>query len=281
MKKYKMQKASLIFANIGIYVFLGFLSILTFGPYLWIVFASFKSNSEIFMGPFSLPKELLINNYIEAAKVGHLDEYYINSIIVTAATVLLYVPLISLAAYPFAKINFFGKNFFLPLLVFGLSVPFQAYMISLHTVLKNIRALNTYWGMILPLIAQHIPFGIFFMRAFFLTVPDAIIDAAKIDGATEVQVISQILMPISKSAAVSLAIFQMVAAWNSFMIPLLYVNTGKLRTLTLGFMYYSSEYSTNYSWTMSGAVIVSLPIIIVFLIFRRGFIRGLAAGSIK
>jgi raffinose/stachyose/melibiose transport system permease protein len=268
-------------ANLFIYIFLGILSAITLGPYIWVFVSSLKENSEIFVGPFTVPRKWLFENYLEAWKIGHLGEYYINSVVVATISVGLFIPLVTLAAYPFSKMNFKGKNSLFALFLFGLAVPFQSYMLSLYGVLKNIHALNTYWGIILPLIGQQIPFGIFFLRSFFKTIPNAVIEAARIDGAKEPTIIWHILMPMSRSAAVSLGIFQLVFTWNAFVIPLLYVNTGKLRTLTLGLMYYSGEYGTNYPLAMAGTIIVSLPLIIIFLIFRRGFIQGISAGAVK
>lgn len=279
-KKIKTGKKNPITTAL-IYFFLIVLVVVAVYPYVWVGISGFKTNSEIFTSPFALPREWQLKNFFEAWTVGHLGEYYGNTLIVTALSVFLYLPLVILAAYPLSKMRFTGRRVIMPLLLFGLAVPFQAYMLSLYTVLRNIRALNTYWGIVLPLIGQQIPFGIFMMRSFFVSIPDGIIDAARIDGANEARVLTRILVPISRSTVISLAIFQMVFAWNAFMIPLLYVNTGDKRTLTLGLMYYSGKYSTNYSWTMAGTIIVSLPLIIIFLIFRRGFIRGIAAGSLK
>lgn len=267
--------------SVLLYLALSLLLVITVYPYIWVLISGFKTNSEIFTNPFSFPAVWQINNYIEAWNIGHLGEYYGNTIIVTLLSLLIYIPVVILASYPLAKIKFSGQKIVFAILLFGLSVPFQAYMLSLYTVLRDIKALNTYWGIVLPLIGQQIPFGIFMMRSFIISIPDGIIDAAKIDGANEGQVILRILLPLAKTAIISLTIFQTVFSWNAFMIPLLYANNGDLRTLTLGLMYYSGEYTTNYSWTMAGTIIVSLPLIIIFLIFRRGFIQGISAGAIK
>jgi len=265
----------------GIYLFLIAFALLAFGPYVWIVLASFKGNSEIFQSPFNLPAQWLAANYPEAWKIGRFGEYYKNTLLVTALSVGIMVPVTTMAAYSFAKLRFRGEKILMGILLFGLAVPFQSYMVSLYYTLRSIHLLNTYMAMVLPLACIQIPFGIFYMRAFFLAVPNGIIDAARVDGAKESQVISLIVVPMSKSAIVSLAIFETVFAWNAFMIPLLYVHSGRLRTITVGLMYFSGEYATNYSLTTAGAIIVSLPLLIIFLLFRRGFIRGLAAGAIK
>jgi raffinose/stachyose/melibiose transport system permease protein len=269
------------FKNIAIYLFLSIFALLAFGPYLWVFLSSFKSNSEIFQSPFSLPTVWGLKNYISAWEVGRFSSYYKNTLYVTFLSVFLYIPLVSLAAYPFAKINFKGKKLFRGLLLFGLAIPFQSIMVSLYIMLKNLHILNTFSAIILPIVSLQIPFGIFYMIAFFQTIPSAIIDAGRVDGASEFRILSTLIVPISKSAIISLCIVQTVFAWNAFMIPLLYANTNKLRTITVGLMYFSGEYSTNYSLYMAGAIIVSLPILIIFIIFRRGFIKGLAAGSVK
>jgi raffinose/stachyose/melibiose transport system permease protein len=267
--------------KISIYLFLGVFSLLAFGPYVWVFLSSFKSNSEIFRSPFSLPEVWGLKNYINAWDVGRFSFYYKNTLFVTFMSVLVYIPLVSLAAYPFAKVKFKGKKIFMGLLLFGLAIPFQSIMVSLYIMIKNLYILNTFSAIILPIVSIQIPFGIFYMRAFFQTIPSAIIDAGRVDGASELRILSTLIMPISKSAIISLCIVQTVFAWNAFMIPLLYANTNKLRTITVGLMYFSGEYSTNYTLYMAGAIIVSIPIIIIFIIFRRGFIKGLAAGSVK
>ena len=119
------------------------------------------------------------------------------------------------------------------------------------------------------------------MRAFFLNFPTELLDAARVDGCSEARVILEIVVPMSKSAITTLGIFQAVLSWNAFMIPLLYTQSDELRPVTLGLMYFQGRYSTNYSLTTAAAIMVSLPLIIIFLIFRRGFIQGLAAGALK
>lgn len=265
----------------GVYAFLAAFALLAVGPYIWIVLASFKDNSEIFQNPFGLPDEWLVGNYPEAWVIGKFAQYYKNTIIVAALSVGIMVPLVSLAAYPFAKLRFPGQKILLGIMLFGLAVPFQSYMVSLYYTLRSLHILNSYFAMVLPLVCIQIPFGVFYMRAFYLAIPTDLLDAARVDGASELGVLARVVIPMSRAALVSLAIFETVFAWNAFMIPLLYVHTGELRTITLGLMYFSGEYATNYSLTTAGAIIVSLPLLIIFLIFRRGFIRGLATGALK
>jgi raffinose/stachyose/melibiose transport system permease protein len=235
----------------------------------------------MFTSPFALPKEWHFSHYPEAWEIGKFSKYYKNTFIITILSVVILIPSVVMAAYTFTKMEFFGKKFLLYLILFGLIIPFQSFMISLYYTLRDIHLINTYFAMVFPLVAVNIPFGVFYMRAFFLNFPTELLDAARVDGCSEARVILEIVVPMSKSAITTLGIFQAVLSWNAFMIPLLYTQSDELRPVTLGLMYFQGRYSTNYSLTTAAAIMVSLPLIIIFLIFRRGFIQGLAAGALK
>jgi raffinose/stachyose/melibiose transport system permease protein len=267
--------------NALIYLFVVVVAATCLVPYIWIFFASLKNNTEMFQHPFALPAKWLWNNYPEAWRVGRFGLLYGNTLLVTGLSIGVLIPVSVLAAYAFAKIDFYGRKTLLYAVLFGLIIPFQAYMISLYYTLRDLKMLNTYWAMIMPLVAVNIPFAIFYMRAFLLSLPSDLLDAARVDGATELQTIAMIVVPMAKSAIVSLGIFQGVLSWNAFMIPLLYVHKAGLRPITLGLMYFRGEYTSQYDLSMAAAIIVSLPLIIAFLMFRRGFVRGLAGGAFK
>ena len=264
-----------------IYVLIVTMAAVCLVPYIWVFFASLKGNTELFQHPFNLPRKWLWDNYPKAWTVGKFGHHYVNTIVVTALSVAVLVPAAVFAAFPFAKMDFYGKKLLLYIVLFGLIIPFQAYMISLYYTLRDLKFLNTYFAMIFPLVAVNIPFGVFYMRAFLLGLPSDLLDAARVDGATELQTIIRIVIPMAKSAVTSLGIFEAVLAWNAFMIPLLYVHKAKLRPITLGLMYFRGEYTTAYDLSTAGAIIVSLPLIVLFLVFRRGFVRGLAGGAFK
>ena len=273
-KKINLAKALL-------YIFLVLFALLCIVPYFWVFLASFKSNPEMFTSPFSLPKQWHFSHYPEAWEIGKFSKYYKNTLIITSLSVIIFIPAVVTAAYTFSKMEFFGKKFLLYLVLFGLIIPFQSFMISLYYTLRSVHLLNTYFAMVLPLVAVNVPFGIFFMRAFFQNFPSELLDAARVDGCSEGRVLMEIVVPMSKSAITTLGIFQCVLSWNAFMIPLLYTQNDNLRPVTLGLMYFQGRYSTNYSLTTAAAIMVSLPLLIIFLIFRRGFIQGLAAGAFK
>jgi raffinose/stachyose/melibiose transport system permease protein len=135
--------------------------------------------------------------------------------------------------------------------------------------------------MIVPSIVLGLPFGIFFMRAFFLRLPEELADAAKIDGASEFGVFWSIMLPLSLPAIAAQVVFQFAGAWNSFLVPLIYVQKEELRPLVLGLMFFKSRYTQNIPLTMAGAMIVMLPIVAIYLIFQRKFIQGMTAGALK
>ncbi len=160
-------------------------------------------------------------------------------------------------------------------------VPFQSIMIPLFYILRDLGLLGTYWAMILPSIVVGLPFGIFFMRAFFLRLPDELADAAKIDGASEFAVFWRVMLPLSLPAIAAQVVFQFMAAWKEFLIPLIYMQREELRPLVLGLMFFRGKYTQNIPLTMAGAMIVMLPILVIYIIFQRKFIQGMTAGALK
>ena len=219
-------------------------------------------------------------NYVEAWTVGRFGKYFANSVIVTIPIVVGTVVLSCLAGYGFARFKLPGGKLVFYLFLLGLTVPFQSIMIPLFYLLRDVGS-GTYWAMIVPMIVLGLPFGIFFMRAFFLRLPEELADAAKIDGASEFGVFWSIMLPLSLPAIAAQVVFQFAGAWNSFLVPLIYVQKEELRPLVLGLMFFKSRYTQNIPLTMAGAVIVMLPIVVIYLIFQRKFIQGMTAGALK
>ncbi len=267
--------------DVLVYLFVGFFAAIIVVPYFWVLLGTFKSKVEVFSNPFGLPQKWLFQNYVDAWTIGKFAVYYKNTIVITVLSVAVVLLAVILAAYAFAKMDFYGRKSILYVMLLGLIIPFYSIMIPLYYVLRNLRLLDTYLGMVLPLVALHIPFGVFLMRSFFMSVPTDLLDAARVDGCSELRVFTQIVVPMAKSAISSLAIFQTVWSWNNFIIPLLYTQSDWIRPITLGLMYFEGRYTTDYSLTMTGCIIVSLPLLIVFLIFQKRFVRGFISGAFK
>ncbi|HZG75209.1 MAG TPA: carbohydrate ABC transporter permease [Paenibacillus sp.] len=250
-------------------------------PVFWIVMAGVKPKIELNANPFALPKAFTLDNLIAAWTVGKMGVYFWNSVFVAVPRVLVIVGLAALAGYAFAKLKFPGRNALFYFFLFGLMIPIQAMIIPLYYTMQNLQLINTYWALILPSFGLAMPFAIFMMRAFFRDVHDELMDAAKIDGCGDYRTFLHIMLPLMKPALTALIVFEFCNSWNDFLLPLLFVYQDAYRTLPLGLMYFSGEYTTNQTLVAAGVTIAILPIITVYLVFQRTFIEGIAAGSVK
>jgi ABC-type glycerol-3-phosphate transport system permease component len=258
-----------------------FFALVCLVPIFWVLASSLKTTREIAINPLGPPTTFHWENYVQAWTVGRFGSYFANSIIVTVPIVIGSVGLACLAGYGLARYKVPGGNLIFYTFLLGLMVPFQSIMIPLFYILRDIQLLGTYWAMILPSIVVGLPFGIFFMRAFFLRLPDELADAAKIDGASEFMVFWRVMLPLSMPAIAAQVVFQFMGAWKEFLIPLIYIQREELRPLVLGLMFFKGRYTQNIPLTMAGATIVMLPIIVIYIIFQRKFIQGMTAGALK
>jgi ABC-type glycerol-3-phosphate transport system permease component len=250
-------------------------------PVFWVFSTSLKTTHEVSVSPLGPPTSFRFGNYSEAWVQGRFGKYFGNSIIVSIPIVLGTIALACLAGYGLARFKLMGGPFIFYYFLLGLMVPFQSIMIPLFYTLRDIGFLGTYWAMIVPMIALGMPFGIFFMRAFFLGLPNDLADAGKIDGCNDFQVFRFVMLPLAGPGIATLAVFNFMNAWNAFLLPLIYMQKEELRTVVLGLMFYKSQYTQNIPLTMAGAAIVMLPIVVIYIIFQRKFIQGLTAGAVK
>ncbi len=269
------------FSSTAKYVVLIFFAIIVLIPMLWVLFTSLKTTREIAMSPLGFPATPRWENYSEAWTVGRFSKYFLNSVIVSVPIVVGSVGLSCLAGYGFARFKFPAGNIIFYTFLLGLMVPFQSIMIPLFYILRDVNLLSTYWAMILPMIALGLPFGIFFMRAFFLGLPLELDDAAQIDGCNEFDVFWRVMLPLAGPAISTLTVLQFISAWNSFLVPLLYMQREELRPLVLGLMFFQTRYTQDIPLTMAGTTIAMLPVILVYLALQRKFIQGLTAGAVK
>lgn len=267
--------------TLGKYVLLIFFAVFALLPLVWMWIAALRESNEVFLSPFALPKRLAFGNLVEAWTVGRFGDYFLNSIIITLPTVLGVVALSCLAGYGIARFKFRGRNIAFYTLLLGLMVPFQSIMIPLFYQLRDMSLLGTYWAFILPATALGLPFGVFLMQSYFQDLPDALADAAKVDGCNEFQTFYRIMLPLAGPAVSSLIVFQFMFSWNSFLMPLLYLQSERLRPIPLGLMFFQGTYTQDISLIAAGVSIATVPVIIVYLIFQRQFIKGLTAGAVK
>jgi ABC-type glycerol-3-phosphate transport system permease component len=250
-------------------------------PLFWVLATSLKTTREIAVNPLGFPETLRWDNYLTAWVQGRFSQYFLNSVYVAIPIVLGTVGLSCLAGYGLARFRFPGAGFVFYLFLLGLMIPFQSIMIPLFYILKDASLLGTRWAMIAPSIALGLSFGIFFMRAFFAQLPPELADAAMIDGCNEFDVFWRVLLPLAGPAVATLAVLNFMGAWNSFLLPLIYMQKEELRPLVLGLMFFQSRYTRDFPLTMAGATITMLPIIAVYLFFQRQFVQGLTSGAFR
>lgn len=257
------------------------LSVVMLAPLAWMIGGAMKSNGEVMAIPIQwLPSEIrLAQNYRDM--IGHIPytRYYLNSVIVAVVATSGSVFFSALIGYGLAKFEFPGKRYFFGFIMATMMVPSQLTLIGLYVVVKNLGWLNTYHGLIVP--EMLTAFGIFLMRQSMLVIPDELIDAARIDGSGEFRIFTAIVLPLVKPALATLAILAGTAHWDSFLWPLIVISDKRLYTLPVGLRFFLSDYGSYYNELMLGSLLALLPVLAMFLLFQRQFIRGVINSGLK
>ncbi|CAM3345991.1 MULTISPECIES: carbohydrate ABC transporter permease [Paenibacillus] len=249
-------------------------------PFLWMLSTSVKSFADsMSVPPKWLPTEWRFDNYARVIDSIDFGTYYLNTVIVTLGRTAGQLVLCSLAAYAFASLRFPFKNTIFLALLAVLMVPSQVVMIPSFVIMREFEWLDTFYVLIVPGIFSA--FGTFLLRQFFMTLPKDLEEAAKIDGCSYFRIYWNIYLPLSKAALVSLAIFTILASWNDLLWPLIMTSSEEMRVLSIGISSFQGQHSTDYPLLMAGAVMATLPIIILFIFLQRYFIEGIAMNGIK
>ena len=277
-----------------IYLLLVAGSVIFIAPFVWMVTASLQDVSDMFRWPPSwIPRSPSFDNYIEFFRQERIGRYFFNSAYVALAVTALQLFTSSLAAYTFAKRRFPGRDLLFMITLGTMMIPGQVTLIPNYVILRHIPFfggndslgsggsgwLDSYWGLIVPQAASA--FGIFLMRQYMKSIPDDLLDAARVDGASEFRIYAQIVMPLCRPALAALGIFTFSYVWDDFFWPLIIVSSEELRTLPLGLALFVVRNRTVWDLLMAGSVITTLPVLIVFLAFQRHFIRGIAVTGMK
>jgi ABC-type glycerol-3-phosphate transport system permease component len=265
--------------DLGKHAFLLVAALLTYAPF-WIMFTvSFKDQAQFFQSVWAFELPLHGENYVRSASV--VGKYILNSIFVTAATVIGVVVCSSLAAFAFARYRFPGKQALFWLVISLLMVPSVLTMVPAFVLVKQMGLLNSHWGLILPSIASNQVFAIFIMRGFMASLPEELFESARIDGASIWHCYFDIALPLSRPGISVVVITTLLTSWNDFIWPLLIISDDRLRTVPIGLAFFQTQFITDYGPLMAGYVISSLPLLLVFILTSREFIRGLTAGAVK
>lgn len=277
---YKLKK------NLGMagkYAVLIAISIVMLFPFYWMVITSFKSSTQIFVFPPELfPKNISLKNYVELFDHMKFLRYMWNSLFVSSANCVGIVAFSGLAAYAFAKVRFPGRDLIFLVFLAGLMVPVEVITVPLYFMLGKFKWVNHLISLIVPAVFGTAGvFGLFILRQFFITVPNELVEAAKVDGCKHLRILFEIIMPMAKSAIATVVIFTFANCWNEFFQPLIFLNSQELYTLPLGLAMFSDEGGTKWHLVMAASSLSTLPLLTVFFCAQSKFIDSMAMSGIK
>jgi raffinose/stachyose/melibiose transport system permease protein len=262
------------------YLLLGFFALVALVPLVGIVLTALRPAGDLVTG-FGIPDALDLENFRQAWEQGGLGRALVNSAIITAATVVISTVLSVLAGYAFGTMRFRGRTALFYLFIVGLVMPFEATIVPLYYDLRQVGLAGTYWSVILPVSALNVAFGTFWMRAFFLASPRSIVEAARMDGASSLAILWRILLPFGRPAVLTLIVLLVLYTWNDFFLSLVMLSDPALQTAPVRLALFQTQHSQDIPGLAAAAVIVSLPVLLIYVVLQRQFIRGMLGGAVK
>jgi len=249
-------------------------------PFYWMVMSSLKTNNDVFTIPVQwLPDSFVWPNYVDIWRKSEMTTWLRNTLVLSVAVTVLQVVTGSFAAYGFAKIRFPGRNVLFLAYIATIAVPWQSYMIPQFVLMSKLGLPDTLWSIIA--LQAFGAFGVFLMKQFYESIPDELVDAARIDGMSEFGIYRRIMLPLSVPALASLTLLTLVNTWNDYLGPLLYLRSHNLWTVQIGLKSFISQYNAEYALIMTGSVLSVLPIAVIFLLGQRYFVEGVATTGLK
>lgn len=255
------------------------LSALMVTPLAWMVLTSIQTPDEARRFPPVFPSGIHWQNYTDAINAAPFGRFFLNSALVTGATVIGNLVFCSLAGYAFARFRFFGRDVLFVVLLATLMIPFQVVMIPIFLIMRHLGLVDSLGALILPNLVT--PFGIFLMRQFFRTLPIELEEAARIDGCSRLGTLIRIVLPLSGPALATLAVIAFLWNWNDFLWPLVVIQSEHNMTLQLGLSTFQGAHSTTWTLLMAGNVLAVLPMLVAFLLAQRQFVNSIASAGIK
>ncbi len=263
-----------------VYAVLIILALLMLLPFAWMISASLKLDKDVFRFPIEwIPAVPQWDNYSTIWTRIPFLTFFMNTFKLTVIITLLQLVTSSFAAYAFAKLKFPGRDWLFLAYIGSIAIPWQVYMVPQFIMMRRFGLVDTHLSLIL--LQAFSAFGVFLLRQFFVSIPDEILDAARIDGMSEYGIFYRIMLPLSKPALATLTIFTSVAVWNDFMGPLIYLNSMSLKTIQLGLRMFIQQYSADYALIMAAALVSLIPVVVLFLLLQRFFIEGIASTGVK
>lgn len=267
-----------------IFVLLFFISFVFIVPFLWTFLTSLKPNEEIYSTTLTLlPKEFYLGHYTGIfTKLGNFFRYFSNSVIVSFWSVLFNVILAATLGYSFSKFQYWGRDFFLSFILLIITLPYVIYLIPIYIMQSRFDLIDTRLGLILPYIATNLPMSVFIMRGQFNGVPNEMMEAARIDGASHWQTFTRVMLPIVKPGIATVIIMTFITVWGEFTYARTLSTTARSQTLAVGITFLRDEAASWQYGTLTATIILSLiPVMIIFLSMQKYFIKGIMAGAVK
>lgn len=266
--------------KILLYIVLVLIAVTTLAPVVWMVSASFMPAGEAAsFPPRFLPRTVTLEHYRTLFTRLNVARYAVNSAVLSTLVTAISLLVNSLAGYAFAKYRFAGRDRVFRLLITSMVVPAQITMLPLFLMMNKLGLVNTYWGLIIPGVASI--FGIFLIRQYAMSIPDSLIEAARMDGATDFGIYWRIILPLCKPILVTLAIFTFMGTWNDFLWPLIIMTDDSMYTLPVALQNLMGEHTLDVELMMAGSVLTILPVMIVFVAMQKYYIEGIMMGSVK
>ena len=262
-------------------ILLVFMFILCVYPIVWMFLGSFKDSGEFYTNIWGISSSPQFINYVNAWKEGELGQKFINSLLITGGSLLVIIPVNCCAAYAIARLRFRYRAAIYTLLLLGIMIPSGVLGIPTFTVAMKLGLLNSRIGLILIYAAQSIAMGVFIMRAFFISLPKELEEAAMIDGCSRFGSFVRVILPLTKAGIMTQVIFNGLTIWNEYFMANIMITKPEMKTLPLAIASFTSKHTTNYPTLFAALSIVTLPVILIFVLAQKSFIEGMSAGSIK
>jgi ABC-type sugar transport system, permease component len=263
------------------YAFLIIFTFLIIYPVAMVIIGSFRDNISIMTNPFGFPNKLDFTNYVKAWVNGTLYALYKNSIIVTLFSVLLIGLFSSMIAFVMSRHDFKLKKLIFPIIIIGMTIPFQVGIIPVYLQMSRFKLVDTYPGLIILYIVNFLSYSTYITYGFFRKVPVEIQEAAGIDGCGNFRLYANIIMPLSTSIITTVLISNLMFVWNDMFFSLVMMRSKLMKTLTVGLLSFKGQYQSDYATMFAGIVLVSIPMIIIFLLLQKRFIEGISSGAVK
>lgn len=264
----------------GAWIILLILTFIFLMPILWVIGSSFKSTGELFSWPPSfIGKNPTFSNYQRALEEGHFGIYFFNTVFTSLVATFLTIVVNVMSGYAFAKYRFKGDKILFGVVLATLMIPLEVIMIPIFKVIVATNLYNSLWGLIIPTVAS--PTAVFLVRQYYVGIPDAYMEAARIDGASEGSILMRIMLPLARPVISVLCIFSFMWRWNDYLWPKLVINSKERYTIQLALANYSGEYSVDWNSLLAMSVISMIPVIIVFVTLQSYIIGGMTAGGVK